>query len=212
MLAPGVVRNAARPSTRRSRVRLRSQLWSHSSSSGIVLHRLAGLPSRSAMMEVSAFRRPAKQGDYLGDYSTHSARTRWDDHGLSARLGLDGHGEPVDLIRQKWGAITGARPTGRVAPSSDDDGEQPTPARLHKSRHAPGRMHGRDLRSDGSAPAGVGFVNGRRVRGMGGKLRGSRAEWTWHRLHVLAPHQRSQPVACVSQVTMAWKRSGVRIP
>ena len=47
---------------------------------------------------------------------------------------------------------------------------------------------------------------------MGGKLRGSRAEWTWHRLHVLAPHQRSQPVACVSQVTMAWKRSGVRVP
>jgi hypothetical protein len=50
------------------------------------------------------------------------------------------------------------------------------------------------------------------VRGMGGKMRGSRAEWTWHRLHVLAPHQRSQPVACVSHATMAWKRSGVRVP
>jgi hypothetical protein len=45
------------------------------------------------------------------------------------------------------------------------------------------------------------------VRGVGGKLRSSRAELTWHRLHVLAPHQRSQPVACSSQATMAWKRS-----
>jgi hypothetical protein len=50
------------------------------------------------------------------------------------------------------------------------------------------------------------------VRGMAGKLRGSRAEWTWPRLHVLAPHQRSQPLACVSQATMAWKRSGGRVP
>jgi hypothetical protein len=62
----------------------------------------------------------------------------------------------------------------------------------------------RHMQGPGSRTAG-GFE-------LGGKLRGSRAEWTWHRLHVLAPHQRSQPVACVSQVTMAWKRSGVRVP
>jgi hypothetical protein len=50
------------------------------------------------------------------------------------------------LIRQKSGAITGARPTGRVGTAKDDDGEQPTPARLRKSRRAPGRKHGRHLR------------------------------------------------------------------
>lgn len=68
------------------------------------------------------------------------------------------------------------------------------------------RMDGRDLRSDGSALRGQ--VRERQaVRGMGGKLRGSQAEWSWHRLHVLAPHQRSQRLACVSQATMAWKES-----
>lgn len=46
-----------------------------------------------------------------------------------------------DLIRQKSAAITGARPTGWVAPASDDDGEQPTPARLRKSgMHSDGCM------------------------------------------------------------------------
>jgi hypothetical protein len=58
---------------------------------------------------------------------------------------------------------------------------------------------------------------GRAIRTAGGsrhgaKLRGSRAEWRCHRLHVLAPHQRSQPVARVSQATMAEKRSGVESP
>jgi hypothetical protein len=50
------------------------------------------------------------------------------------------------------------------------------------------------------------------VRGVRGKLRGARTERRWQRLYVLALHQRSQPAACASQATMAWKRSGVRVP
>ena len=50
------------------------------------------------------------------------------------------------------------------------------------------------------------------VRGVRGKLRGSRAELRWRRMHVRALDQRSQPVTRVSQATMAWKRSGVRVP
>jgi hypothetical protein len=38
----------------------------------------------------------------------------------------------VDLIRQKSGAITGARPTGRLGAARDDDGEQSTSARLRR--------------------------------------------------------------------------------
>jgi hypothetical protein len=49
-------------------------------------------------------------------------------------------------------------------------------------------------------------------RGARGKLRGSRAELRWRRMHVPALRQRSWPVACASQATMAWKRSGVRVP
>ena len=41
------------------------------------------------------------------------------------------------------------------------------------------------------------FVNGQGVRGVTGKLRGSRAELRWPRMHVPALDQRSQPVACV---------------
>jgi hypothetical protein len=50
------------------------------------------------------------------------------------------------------------------------------------------------------------------VRGVRGKLRGARTERRWQRLYVLALHQRSQPAACASQATMAWKRSWVRVP
>jgi hypothetical protein len=116
-------------------------------------------------------------GDQLGDDDVRLIRPSLDAHGPEPGWPPSTSALRPDLIRQKSGAITGARPTGRVAPASDDDGEQPTPARLRKSRHVLEPMHGRDLRSDGSAPAGVRFVNGSRVRGMGGKLRGSRAEW-----------------------------------
>jgi hypothetical protein len=50
------------------------------------------------------------------------------------------------------------------------------------------------------------------VRDVRGKLRGFRAELGWRRMHVPALHQRPPPVVCVSQATMAWKRSGVRVP
>jgi hypothetical protein len=42
------------------------------------------------------------------------------------------------------------------------------------------------------------------VRGM---RRGSQTEPRWQRLHVPALHQSSQPVACASKATMAWKGS-----
>jgi hypothetical protein len=54
-------------------------------------------------------------------------------------------GGRASLIRQKSRAITGARPIGRLGATKDDDGEQSMSAGLRKSRHAPGRMHGRDL-------------------------------------------------------------------
>jgi hypothetical protein len=70
-------------------------------------------------------------------------------------------------------------------------------ARLRESRRAPGRMLNRDL--DQLARPCRGQVRERQaVRGVRGKLRGSRSELTWHRLHALAPHQPSQPVACSS--------------
>jgi hypothetical protein len=50
---------------------------------------------------------------------------------------------------------------------------------------------------------------GRSVRG---KPRGSWAEWRWQPAHVPGLHERSLPVACASPATMAWKRSGVRVP
>jgi len=45
-----------------------------------------------------------------------------------------------------------------------------------------------------------------------GKLRGSRAERGWQPPHVRAFHRPSQPIASAFQATMAWKRSGVRVP
>jgi hypothetical protein len=50
------------------------------------------------------------------------------------------------------------------------------------------------------------------LRGVRGKLRGSRAERGWQPPHVRAFHRPSQPIASAFQATMAWKRSGVRVP
>jgi hypothetical protein len=55
--------------------------------------------------------------------------------------------EGTHLIRQKSGAILGARAAGRLGVGEDDYGEHATPATLRKSRHASGRMHDRDLRT-----------------------------------------------------------------
>ena len=49
-------------------------------------------------------------------------------------------------------------------------------------------------------------------RALGGKSGGSRAKQTWQPPHVLGLHQRSEPVLCARRATMAWKRSGVRVP
>jgi len=45
-----------------------------------------------------------------------------------------------------------------------------------------------------------------------GKLGGSRADWKWQRPHLPGLNQRSQFLAHASGATMAWKRSGVRVP
>jgi hypothetical protein len=114
--------------------------------------------------------------------------------------------ENSHLSAQKTGVWSHyEEPYRRMFGTASDDGEQPTPARLRESRRALGRMLGREL-DQMARPCGGQVRERQAVRGVGGKLRGSRAELTWHRLHVLAPHQRSQPVA--SPPKPPWHGSG----
>jgi hypothetical protein len=59
---------------------------------------------------------------------------------------------------------------------------------------------------------GVSFVNGRGFEAWGANWGAPGLNGRGTACTSLAPHQRSQPVACVSQATMAWKSSGVRVP
>jgi hypothetical protein len=94
-----------------------------------------------------AARVPARPvSNKLSSTAPTDGSTTMDNPGRSYAVDSPRHGGRASLIRQKSGAITGARPTGRLGATKDDDGEESMSARLSKSRRAPGRMHGRNLR------------------------------------------------------------------